>query len=178
MAVAGMVVLSRGQTRAMSRWWTAGPRWPRSRDSTARDDSEIGVVEGILERVFYEPERFSSSLRALLAKPTPGSDWNCAPPQRLTPAGGLAHSGLWLPALLQPSEAEVENLVRGNLSKGGAAAEQLGRSRAPTVSPPTYLLPPVMLSSLSVQDLPLPRPVLPGHDVAGESKHHDQVFFC
>jgi len=35
------------------------------------------------------------------------------------------------------------------------------------VSPRIYYLPPVMLSSLSAQDLPLPRQLLPGHHVPG-----------
>jgi len=38
------------------------------------------------------------------------------------------------------------------------------------VSPEIYLLPPVMLSSLEAQALPLPRLVLEGHDVSGYVK--------
>ncbi|MCP9462956.1 MAG: hypothetical protein NNA24_13055 [Nitrospira sp.] len=62
------------------------------------------------------------------------------------------------------------NLVRGNSGKGGQTPEQLRQIRAPTVSPQIYFLPPVMLSSLEAQDLPLPRHVLAGHDVPGHVK--------
>lgn len=59
------------------------------------------------------------------------------------------------------------NLLRRNSAKGGQTPEQLRRARAPSVSPQVYLLPPVLLSSLEAQDLPLPRQVLEGHDVPG-----------
>jgi transposase len=58
------------------------------------------------------------------------------------------------------------NLLRRNSAKRGQTPEQLRPAGAPTVSPQIYLLPPVMLSSLSAQDLPLPRQIL-GHDVPG-----------
>jgi len=59
------------------------------------------------------------------------------------------------------------NLLRRNSAKGNLTPEQLRQARAPTVSPQVCLLPPVMLSSLDAQDLPLPRQVLEGHDVPG-----------
>jgi len=59
------------------------------------------------------------------------------------------------------------NLVRTNSNKGGCTPEQLRVARAPTISPRISFLPPVMLSSLKAQDLPLPRQVLEGHDVPG-----------
>jgi hypothetical protein len=59
------------------------------------------------------------------------------------------------------------NLLRRNSAKAGQTPEQLRQARAPTVSRQIYLLPPVLLSSLEAQDLPLPRQVLEGHDVPG-----------
>jgi hypothetical protein len=59
------------------------------------------------------------------------------------------------------------NLLRRNSAKAGQTPEQLRQARAPSVSPRIYLLPPVLLSSLDAQDLPLPRQVLAGHDVPG-----------
>jgi len=59
------------------------------------------------------------------------------------------------------------NLLRRNSAKAGQTPEQLRRARAPTVSPQIYWLPPVILSSLKAQDLPLPRQVLEGHDLPG-----------
>jgi len=62
------------------------------------------------------------------------------------------------------------NLLRRNSAKAGQTPEQLRQARAPSVSPRIHLLPPVLLSSLDAQDLPLPRQVLAGHDVPGYVK--------
>jgi hypothetical protein len=62
------------------------------------------------------------------------------------------------------------NLLRRNSAKAGQTPEQLRQARAPSVSPRIYLLPPVLLSSLDAQDLPLPQQVLAGHDVPGDVK--------
>ncbi len=59
------------------------------------------------------------------------------------------------------------NLVRRNSNKGGRTPEQLPALRAPTVSGQIHFLPPVLLSSLSAHELPLPRQLIVGHDVPG-----------
>jgi len=98
-------------------------------------NSDVEAVHGIMEREFYELERFRGSVSAFL---------------------GQAYSyQLYF------------NLLRRNSAKGGRTPEQLRQARAPTVRPEVSLLPPVMLSSLNAQDLPLPRQVLVGQDVPG-----------
>jgi hypothetical protein len=98
-------------------------------------NSDVEAVHGIMEREFYELERFRGSVSAFL---------------------GQAYSyQLYF------------NLLRRNSAKAGRTPEQLRQARAPTVRPEVSLLPPVMLSSLHAQDLPLPRQVLVGQDVPG-----------
>ncbi len=90
--------------------------------------SDVEAVHGIMEREFYQLERFRGSLSAFL---------------------GQAYSyQLYF------------NLLRRNSAKGGRTPDELRQARAPTVRPEISLLPPVMLSSLHAQDLPLPRQVL------------------
>jgi len=98
-------------------------------------NSDVEAVHGLMEREFYELERFSGSLEALL-----NQAYACQ---------------LYF------------NLLRRNRNKGGATPEQLVTVRAPTVSPRIYYPPPVMLSSLSAQDLPLPRQLSVGRDGRG-----------
>jgi hypothetical protein len=65
------------------------------------------------------------------------------------------------------------NYVRPNSGKGHRSPEQLRAERAPWIQSQVFALPPVLLSSLSAQDLPLPRQIL-GHDVLGYvSPHQD-----
>jgi hypothetical protein len=58
------------------------------------------------------------------------------------------------------------NYVRPNSGKGHRSPEQLRAERAPWIQSQVFALPPVLLSSLSAQDLPRPRQIL-GHDVPG-----------
>ena len=55
------------------------------------------------------------------------------------------------------------NYVRTNSGKDHRNPEQLRAERAPWIQSRVFALPPVLLSSLSAQDLPLPRQIL-GHD--------------
>jgi len=52
------------------------------------------------------------------------------------------------------------NYERENSGKGYRTREQLPAQRSPWVHPRVYALPPVLLSSLSAQDLPSPRQIL------------------
>jgi hypothetical protein len=58
------------------------------------------------------------------------------------------------------------NYLRENSAKGHRTPDQLRAERAPWVHPKVYALPPVLLSSLSAQDLPSPRQIL-GQDLPG-----------
>ena len=58
------------------------------------------------------------------------------------------------------------NYLRENSAKGHRSPDQLRAERAPWVHPKVYALPPVLLSSLSAQDLPSPRQIL-GQDLPG-----------
>jgi hypothetical protein len=58
------------------------------------------------------------------------------------------------------------NYLRENSAKGHRTPDQLRAERAPWVHPKVYALPPVLLSSLSAQDLPSPRQIL-GQDLLG-----------
>jgi len=65
------------------------------------------------------------------------------------------------------------NYVRPNSGKGHRSPEQLRAERAPWIQSRVFALPPVLLSSLSAPDLPLPRQIR-GHDVLGYvSPHQD-----
>jgi hypothetical protein len=64
------------------------------------------------------------------------------------------------------------NYLRENSAKGHRTPDQLRAERAPWVHPKVYALPPVLLSSLSAQDLPSPRQIL-GQDLPG---HVTNVF--
>jgi len=59
------------------------------------------------------------------------------------------------------------NYLRENSAKGHRTPDQLRAERAPWVHPKVYALPPVLLSSLSAQDLPSPRQIL-GQDLPGD----------
>ena len=59
------------------------------------------------------------------------------------------------------------NCVRKNSAKQNQTPEQLRGARAPTILPAVFFLRPVLLSSLSQQQLPTPRQLLLGHDVPG-----------
>jgi transposase len=69
------------------------------------------------------------------------------------------------------------NYLRENSAKGHRTPDQLRAERAPWVHPKVYALPPVLLSSLSAQDLPSPRQNLgqdlPGHVKSPMSTHSD-----
>jgi hypothetical protein len=56
------------------------------------------------------------------------------------------------------------NYLRENSAKGYRTPDQLRAERASWVHPKVYALPPVLLSSLSAQDLPSPRQIL-GQDL-------------
>jgi transposase len=58
------------------------------------------------------------------------------------------------------------NYLRENSAKGHRTPDQLRAERAPWVHAKVYALPPVLLSSLSAQDLPSPRQIL-GQDLPG-----------
>jgi len=66
------------------------------------------------------------------------------------------------------------NYQRENSGKGNRTPDQLRAERATGVDPKVFALPPVLLSSLSAQDLPSPKQILgqdlPGHVSLGRGK--------
>jgi hypothetical protein len=69
------------------------------------------------------------------------------------------------------------NYLRENSAKGHRTPDQLRAERAPWVHPKVYALPPVLLSSLSAQDLPSPTQIL-GQDLLGDVTRTDRAAAC
>ncbi len=108
-------------------------------------NSDVEAVHGLMEREFYELQRFTGDVEAFL-----NQAW--------------AYQ-LWF------------NYARENSAKNWRTPDQLRAERARSVDRAVFALPPVLLSSLSAQDLPLPRQILVGHDLPGYVKINKKVRF-